>query len=130
MCTGLDPEFNVWEGITPFAEKLIAQEVRTGWDFWRDELVGQLRTVLTLPRRIDLLLTRIERGELEVEQPGQYRQMARLPAAIRKLAGAVVFAALLLGGLQLYQMGETGFGSVLLGGAGFVFFWVVFSRDR
>jgi predicted unusual protein kinase regulating ubiquinone biosynthesis (AarF/ABC1/UbiB family) len=30
MCTGLDPEFNVWEAIMPFARDLLAEEVSGG----------------------------------------------------------------------------------------------------
>ena len=38
MCTGLDPQFNVWEHLAPYAQKLIADEAKNNGEFWMDEL--------------------------------------------------------------------------------------------
>ena len=53
MCTGLDPKFNVWEHIAPYATKLIAEEAWTNRDAWFAELVTVLKTLAGLPGRID-----------------------------------------------------------------------------
>jgi len=49
MCTGLDPKFNVWEHIAPYATKLIAEEAWTNRDAWFAELVTVLKTLAGLP---------------------------------------------------------------------------------
>ena len=36
MCTGLDPAFNVWESVRPYAEDLIKSEMTGNWDLARD----------------------------------------------------------------------------------------------
>jgi hypothetical protein len=44
------------------------------------------------------------------------------------MVGGVVFAALLLGGVQLTLAGQVAFGSILFAGAGLALAWVIFAR--
>lgn len=117
MCTGLDPEFNVWEAIMPFAQSLLKEEVTGGWDFWRAEAVDIVKTTVFLPRRLDRTLDLMERGKLEVRLPELTTHLKRLERVIRRLNGALIFAALLMGGVQLYVSDKILLGGVLLGGA-------------
>ena len=128
ICTGLDPQFNVWHGIVPFAQKLIAEETLSGWEFWVGELGGMARTLLTLPRRAETLLGQLERGEIAVQVPRLSRLISRLEQTIRRMAGGVVFAALLIGGVQLYLAEQVALGGVLFAGAGLALLWVIFAR--
>ena len=128
MCTGLDPEFNVWGSLVPYARKLVAEEAVSGWEFWLGELGGMARALLTLPRRTEAMLSRMERGDLAVRVPRLSRQVSRLEQTIRRLVGGVVFGALLLGGVQLTLAGHVVFGSVLFAAAGLALAWVVFAR--
>lgn len=131
MCTGLNPEFNVWDNLAPFAQKLIAQEARTGAEFWIGEAKSRLGTLLSMPFRFDSLMARIERGDLAVRAPEVNQQIIMLERAIRRLANSVIFAALLVGGLQLYINGQTIMGLVLLGGALLSILWILlFGRRR
>ncbi|MCS6908139.1 MAG: AarF/UbiB family protein, partial [Anaerolineales bacterium] len=43
MCTGLDPNFNVWFQLQPYAEKLIADEAASRWQDWLNEAGERLR---------------------------------------------------------------------------------------
>jgi predicted unusual protein kinase regulating ubiquinone biosynthesis (AarF/ABC1/UbiB family) len=128
MCTGLDPEFNVWEGLMPVAQKLMAEETKSGWQSWLNEALEVLRTLLTLPRQVQTLATRMERGELEMRAPELERRVARLESAMRKTAGAVVFAALLAGGVQFYLGAALVPAYVLFAGAAFALGYVAFGR--
>ena len=56
MCTGLNPDFNVWEGLTPFAQKIIQEEALQGWDFWSGEIKDWTRSLINIPRRLDAAL--------------------------------------------------------------------------
>jgi predicted unusual protein kinase regulating ubiquinone biosynthesis (AarF/ABC1/UbiB family) len=125
MCTGLDPDFNVWDGLAPYAQKLIAQEVGTGWEFWLGELGGIARALLSLPRRTEAILSRMERGELAVQIPQLFEQLSRLERTGRRMVGSVIFGALLMGGLQLYLAGQVNLGGVLFAGAGLSLIWVI-----
>ncbi|MGH2522045.1 MAG: ABC1 kinase family protein [Anaerolineales bacterium] len=127
MCTGLNPHFNVWEGLAPFAQKLIAQEAASGWDLWLDEAGKWFGALLGLPPRLDAMLGRMERGELSVGVPQLTEQVSRLELAVRQVVGGVIFAALLAGGVQLYLVGQILFGSVLLVGAGISLAWIIFA---
>ena len=128
MCTGLDPEFNVWQGLMPVAQKLMAEEAKSGWQSWLDEALEILRTLLTLPRQVQALATRVERGELEMRAPELERRVARLESAMRKTAGAVVFAALLAGGVQFYLGAALVPASIMFAGAAFALGYVAFAR--
>jgi predicted unusual protein kinase regulating ubiquinone biosynthesis (AarF/ABC1/UbiB family) len=109
MCTGLNPAFNLFEGLQPFAERLLSDE---GGD-WLTEILQILseqgRSLLGLPLRIDRTLARLERGDLIVTAraaPGLERQLSLLTAAIQRLVATGIFAALLIAGSLLYTAGE------------------------
>ncbi len=106
ICTGLDPEFNVWHSVLPWADRLIAEEARDAWKVWLGETVDTLRTVVSLPRRAETLIDRIEQGGLEMRSPELNRRFQRVERAVGRLGFAVIFAACLLGGVQLYLAGS------------------------
>ena len=102
MCTGLDPGFNLWTTVRPYASKLIAEEATSDWQTWLDEAAKVFRVLLTLPGRTDRVLTTMERGELEVRTPQLGRQMMYLERSANRVAGGVFFGALLIAGAILY----------------------------
>jgi len=130
MCTGLDPNFNVWASIVPYAQKLIAEEATSGWEFWLEEIEKLARALLSLPPRLEATLSKMERGEIAVRVPQLTEQVSHLELAVRRMVGGTVFAALLLGGVQLYVAGQQELGSTLLVGAAVVLLWVIFTGRR
>jgi predicted unusual protein kinase regulating ubiquinone biosynthesis (AarF/ABC1/UbiB family) len=116
MCTGLNPEFNLFVSLTPFAQTLLAEETKDeGLDFWLNELLEWGRKLIALPARLDSALSRLERGELTfTTRPSveQKRQAAQLNAALNRLTGGVMFAALAISGAVLYVNGQTAAGAV------------------
>ena len=125
MCTGLDPHFNVWSGIAPYAQKLIAEEAATGWEFWLGELETLARALLSLPKRTEAVLSQMERGELAVRIPQVVERLDRLEVTARRTVGGMIFAGLLVSGVQLYLAGQLVFGGVLLAGAALALGWVM-----
>jgi len=128
MCTGLNPEFNLFEGLAPFARELLAEE-GGGWlevvQGWLTEQGGAL---IQMPSRISSSLAKLERGELTVRAqaaPDLERRLRSLTRAINRLVAAVVFGALLLVGAQLYLGGEHWLGGIGLGLALVALAWVV-----
>jgi predicted unusual protein kinase regulating ubiquinone biosynthesis (AarF/ABC1/UbiB family) len=118
MCTGLDPDFNVWEELAPYAEKLISEEVRKGGQFWLDELGGLARAMISIPRKLDGMLGKLERGELAVRAPEVSRQVLQLERALRHLGWVIVFTAQLISGVQVYLARPGWLADILLAGAG------------
>jgi predicted unusual protein kinase regulating ubiquinone biosynthesis (AarF/ABC1/UbiB family) len=124
MCTGLDPDFNLWEHLAPYARKLMAEEARAGGESILAELGKVFTSLISVPRKMDSMLSRIERGEVAVRVPEVTRQVNHLQNAIRQVAWAIIFAALLISGIQLYLSGQTPFAEILLALAGVILAWV------
>lgn len=128
MCTGLNPDFNLFEGLQPFAEHLLAEEGE-GWvSELLDTLATQARALAGLPAKLDSALSRLERGEITFlarPAPKLEAQLNGLNLAIRKLVGAAVFAALLVAGTLLYTGGETAGTGYLIGLALLTILWMV-----
>jgi hypothetical protein len=72
----------------------------------------------------------MERGELSVREPQLVAQVSRLERTISRLAGSLIFAVLMLGGIQLYLAGQDAFGAILLAGAGLSLGWMLLSALR
>ena len=115
MCTGLDPNFNVWTLLAPYAQKLVREEGVSNWDLWLDEIGDLLKQLVSLPSQTGRVLTRLERGELSVNTPQVNRQIFHLEGAVNRLTGSIIFAAFFFGGVLLYQGGDIRLG---------VLFWV------
>jgi predicted unusual protein kinase regulating ubiquinone biosynthesis (AarF/ABC1/UbiB family) len=106
MSTGLDPNFNLWNQLAPYAQKLIAEEGVSNWDFWLDEIGDLVKQLIALPSQTGQVLSRLERGELNVNVPQVSRQLYHLEGAVNRVGGSIVFAAFLFGGVLLRQTGE------------------------
>lgn len=128
MCTGLDPDFNLWNQIAPYARKLIEQEAAQGFDFWLDQLGEMVQTLLALPSQTSRLLARAEAGELTVQVPQVSRDIGALTKSVNRLTAGVIFASLLLGGVFLYNDGHILLGESLLAGSGLLLLWMLFVR--
>ncbi|HET6352573.1 MAG TPA: AarF/UbiB family protein [Coriobacteriia bacterium] len=104
MCSGLDPDFNIWDSLGPYAGKLVNAEGAGGGDWW-ETLISEggkvLQTVVALPGRADRVLTQIERGDLNVQSPMLEIRVRKLERSVGRIASAVVFAGLLITGALL-----------------------------
>ena len=114
MCTGLEPEFNIWDSIAPYATSLISEEGGSTWDTVLSEGTKILKTMVALPARADRVLTQMERGELGVQTPMLDLRIRRLERSVGRIATGLVFAALLIAGAVLYGA-DPGFGRLLMG---------------
>ena len=117
MCTGLDPQFNVWQSITPYAGKLLAEEDGSRWDFIFGEVGAFLATLVALPRQMERTLGKIERDELGVRAPRLESLVGSLELSMRRIVFALIFLATLLSGVQLHLSGEILFARVLFAGS-------------
>jgi predicted unusual protein kinase regulating ubiquinone biosynthesis (AarF/ABC1/UbiB family) len=126
MCTGLDPNFNVWTQLAPYAQKLVREEGASNWEVWLNEIGELVKQLISLPLQTGRVLTRIERGELNVNVPQVNRQIFHLEGAVNRLTGSIMFAAFLFGGVVLYQGGDTGLGYLFWSFSGITLFWMLF----
>ncbi len=107
MCTGLEPQFNVWSSITPYASTLISDEGESTWDTVIAEGTKIAQTLIALPARADRILTQVERGELNIQTPLLELRVRRLERSVGRATMALVFAALLIAGAILYPTEPT-----------------------
>ena len=126
MCTGLYKDFNLWTQVAPYATKLVSQEVGSNWRVWLDEAGNILKELIALPSQAGRVMSQLERGELIVQVPATNRQLGYLEGAINRLAGSVIFAALLLGGVFLYGRVNELIIYILFGASGVILVWMLF----
>jgi predicted unusual protein kinase regulating ubiquinone biosynthesis (AarF/ABC1/UbiB family) len=120
MCAGLDPNFNLWERLEPYAARIAREEAGSFLRRMLDETVSTLRTAAGLPARLDRALSAMEGGRGQ-KAPDTARVFE---AGSRRIARALVFAALLIGG-ALLRPALPLLGDLLLGGAALALLWLI-----
>ena len=132
LATSLDPEFDPWAETLPFAEKLAAEELRQGWRGFLREGLAQLQILLSLPRRLDSVLSRAERGALTFQAaltPDSRKMVQRLERSIHRLSWMVVSAALLIAAVMVHaDAPEERYAQGLALLAALVFVWGILSK--
>ena len=101
VASALDPSFNLWDSVEPYAAQLIRDERgNIAQDLGREAL-DIAAVAVRLPKRLDALADRLEDGSLSVGSPKLERQVARLDRTARRLVSALLFGALLIAGVIL-----------------------------
>jgi predicted unusual protein kinase regulating ubiquinone biosynthesis (AarF/ABC1/UbiB family) len=114
VCSALDPQFNLWDSVEPYAQKLIREERGNVVQDLATQALDAARLALRLPGRVDTLATRIENGNLVATVPSLERRVARLERGSRRVVSAVLFVGLLVAGVVLREDLMV-FGDVLMG---------------
>ena len=130
MCTGLDPQFNLWDHLAPYARKILAEEAGKIQENWLAEAGKLARTLLGIPHRFDQVLLKLEQGEIAVRTPEIDRHIRRLERIMRDIIIAVIFAAFFLGAIQLYQGGHNQLAIISLVGAFISLFFGLTNRRQ
>lgn len=127
MATNLDPDFDPWAATLPFAERLVADQVRRDWRNALDDLADLLRLALRLPQRLDRYLTQAERGELVSQNalaPDAAKAIHRLERSVDRLTWGMIAMGLLVTAMLLRVTdGPGGLSTGLLIGAGAALLW-------
>ena len=133
MCTGLNPNFNLFDKLAPFAMQLLAGAGKGGLDYWIDQLLEVGRVLLALPGRLDRTLYLLERGDLELQSrsdPQLLRRLDRATRALNRLALGVLLTGLLISAPLAYQAGQPTLGLILLLLAIPTGLWLIFGLLR
>ncbi len=101
MCSSLDPAFNIWNSVEPYSAQLIRAEGGNLVQAAARQAVSVAGIIARLPQRLDNLTTRIEEGTVSVQTPRLERRLSALERTGRQIVSAVLFAALLIGGILL-----------------------------
>lgn len=101
LCSGIDPEFNIWEPVEPYATQLLREEGGNVVKDFAQQALATAGVALRLPGRIDAVISRIEQGNLTFDTSRIERRLSRLERLVRRGVSAVLFAGLLIGGALL-----------------------------
>jgi len=130
MCTGLEPDFNLWNQIAPYARKLIEKEAKTGINDWLAELGNVLQVLIALPSQASRVLAQTESSGLMVRSPQMSQDVRSLARSVDRLTGGLIFVGLLIGGVMFYNAGNITYGQGMLGAALIALLWVLFARKE
>jgi predicted unusual protein kinase regulating ubiquinone biosynthesis (AarF/ABC1/UbiB family) len=98
LSSTLDPDFNIWNAVEPYAEQLLRDERGGLVASVAREAVSVAELAVRLPRRLDDLATRLEDGEVAVQTPALNQRIRALERIAGRFVSAILFAALLIGG--------------------------------
>ena len=105
LCTELDPSWNPMTVIEPYLENVVLGEDRDWGAFLRGAVSDMARTAVTIPDDLQRVLTRANRGELEIRVPEISAAARLLYAAAHQLIYTILGTA---SGVIAYQAGERG----------------------
>jgi predicted unusual protein kinase regulating ubiquinone biosynthesis (AarF/ABC1/UbiB family) len=128
MCTGLDPDFNLWSSIVPYVKKIITAEDQGGLQYWLGQVGDMVTLLLSLPKKTESLLNRIEQGKIEVRSSEISNRIFRLDRSIRRSQGSIIFAAFLVSSVQTFLAGQIVIAAILGVGAFVSLGWVILTR--
>ncbi len=132
LSTQLDPEFDPWAETIPFAQRLATQELRRDWRQILGEGLAQLQTLLALPRRVDAVLARAERGTLTIQSalsPDARKAIQRLERSIHRLSWTLVAGGLLIAGVMIHTgTPASPWGWWLMAFSGLAFLWGLLTK--
>ncbi|TQL48087.1 putative unusual protein kinase regulating ubiquinone biosynthesis (AarF/ABC1/UbiB family) [Homoserinimonas aerilata] len=126
VCTSLNPAFNIWTAIEPYAARLGSNAGGAAARAVFDQVVATAGVIARLPGQLDELSTLVQRGRLSMEIPGIERRLRALEKLVLKGVSALLFAALLFGGIFLKES-EPVFGWVLIFGSALPLLHAVFA---
>ncbi len=126
MCAGLDPKINVFQHLGPFSQKIISEEATHDLGYWLKEAGELARKLVTLPIRTDALISKLERGEINVRDPQLSDSVRKLEKTVSRASGGIVFAAFLLASIQLSLAGQEVISWIFRVAAFIAFIWIIF----
>ncbi len=129
MATSLDPHFNPWSELAPYAQRMMTETLRTGsaggdaigLPIIRGLFNGNapqalletgrmlLSRAVIVPQQLDNVLTQLDRGELNVKvtpTTAYRKQVQRIEAQTKRTTRATVFTGLLISSTLFYTHGD------------------------
>lgn len=113
VCSALDPKFNLWDSVEPFATALIRDERGNIVQDFGKQAFDAVTTLARLPERLDGLISKLDDGLLTVDSPKLERATLRINALLQRVSSLLVFSALLIAGAVL-RPSDAVFSSVLM----------------
>jgi hypothetical protein len=107
----------MWNEIAPFAKTLIGEDSSFDWRRLLDGAWDVASALAAIPRQAETTFEKLNRSELALRIPQVEEQLGRLELTMRRVMGAVLCAAAVLGAVQLEVAGQRS-GALALAAAG------------
>lgn len=129
VCSALDPDFNLWDSVEPYAAQLLREERGNVVQDLAQQALEIAGVAWRLPKRLDALVTRVEDGSIAVSTPRLEQRVGRLERTVRRLVAAIVFGGAIVAGAIVHG-GDPVLGSVLMIGSVVPLAFTVFTGRR
>jgi predicted unusual protein kinase regulating ubiquinone biosynthesis (AarF/ABC1/UbiB family) len=109
MATRIDPDFDPWRQMVPWARRFAAEELKTGWHGLPEEVAILGSHLLKIPTHLDQVLTKARQGSLAVLvslSPETRRAIRRIDLSVKRFSWMVLAAGLLVSAVNLYIAGK------------------------
>ena len=116
VTSALNREFNMWDAVDPFSRTVLNSASNGVLRGLGKQAVSYATTLAGLPRRLDELASRLDRGQIAVRSPELERRTRSVDRSVNRIGSALVFAALLIAGVLLRPTDEV-LSWVLMGAA-------------
>ncbi|WP_313354217.1 AarF/UbiB family protein [Microbacterium sp.] len=129
MCSALDPAFNIWEPVEPYATKLLRDE---SGNFMQDlgaQAMSNMSSMWRLPARVDGVLDRLDSGSLTFDISSLELRLDRIIRVAYRAVSAVLFGGMLIGGVLLLEP-ASGWGVALMCVSVLPLLHALFGRER
>ena len=93
VTSALDKDFNMWDAVEPFARDVLSSGGAAALRELPQKALAYATTMAALPRRLDELVTKIDRGQIAVQTPEIDRRLRSLDRTLSRLISAIIFAA-------------------------------------
>ncbi|MGB3413499.1 MAG: AarF/UbiB family protein [Microbacteriaceae bacterium] len=117
VCSTLNPKFNLWDSVEPYAEQLLKNESGNTVKDFAKQAFDVAGMALRLPKRLDDLVSKFEDGSVAVHTPDLSRRLKRLERTMRRQMSAILFGALFVAGAILWTS-DTLLGMIVMGVSG------------
>jgi predicted unusual protein kinase regulating ubiquinone biosynthesis (AarF/ABC1/UbiB family) len=117
VTSSLNRDFNMWDALDPFARTLLQGGANSTIATFGREALDSLMTLLRLPKRLDNLSSRLERGEISLRNPVLESRVRKLERSQNGQVLAIYFVALFGGGIFLTTQSSPYGGYVLAASA-------------
>ncbi|MGX5682507.1 ABC1 kinase family protein [Schumannella luteola] len=129
VTSALNRDFNMWDAVDPFARTVLSSTGTAAVRDFGQQALGYASTLARLPKRLDELATRLDRGQVAVRSPEVERRMRLLERSVTRVSSSIVFGALLIAGVLL-RTTDPVFGVVLMGASALPLLHVLVSLRR
>ncbi|WP_298864137.1 AarF/UbiB family protein [uncultured Microbacterium sp.] len=101
LCSALDPAFNIWEPVEPYADRLIKDQSAGLLADLGTQTVSNIGALWRLPARVDSTLDKLDAGALTFDVSTLENRLDRIIRVAYRAVSAVLFGGLLIGGALL-----------------------------